>query len=28
VLKKSGRSNDEVLAEVLDTLAAWIDELA
>lgn len=28
VLKKSGRSNDEALAEVLDALAAWIDELA
>ncbi|MDE5442752.1 alpha/beta hydrolase [Bradyrhizobium sp. CSA207] len=28
VLRKSGRSNDEALAEVLDTLAAWIDELA
>ncbi|MDN3276099.1 hypothetical protein QWJ07_17680 [Frankia sp. RB7] len=28
VLKKSGRTNDEALAEVLDTLAAWIDELA
>lgn len=28
VLKKSGRSNDEALAEVLDTLAAWIDEVA
>ncbi|TCU65051.1 hypothetical protein EDE08_11456 [Bradyrhizobium sp. R2.2-H] len=28
VLKKSGRSNEEALAEVLDTLAAWIDELA
>lgn len=27
VLKKSGRSNDEALTEVLDTLAAWIDEL-
>ncbi|TYO64130.1 alpha/beta hydrolase [Bradyrhizobium hipponense] len=27
VLRKSGRSNDEALAEVLDTLAAWIDEL-
>jgi predicted alpha/beta-hydrolase family hydrolase len=27
VLKKSGRSNEEALAEVLDTLAAWIDEL-
>ncbi|WP_413815335.1 alpha/beta family hydrolase [Bradyrhizobium sp.] len=26
VLKKSGRSNDEALAEVLDTLSAWIDE--
>lgn len=24
VLKKSGRTNDEALAEVLDTLAAWI----
>jgi hypothetical protein len=28
VLKKSGRSNEEALAEVLDTLAAWIDRLA
>lgn len=28
VLKKSGRSNDEALAEVLDALAAWIDALA
>lgn len=28
VLKKSGRSNDEALNEVLDTLAAWIDRLA
>lgn len=28
VLKKSGRSNDAALAEVLDTLAAWIDALA
>jgi uncharacterized protein len=28
VLKKSGRTNDEALAEVLDTLAAWIDQLA
>ena len=28
VLKKSGRTNDEALAEVLDTLAAWIDKLA
>ncbi|MCA1430373.1 MULTISPECIES: alpha/beta family hydrolase [Bradyrhizobium] len=28
VLKKSGRSNDEALNEVLDTLAAWIDALA
>lgn len=28
VLKKSGRSNDEALTEVLDTLAAWIDRLA
>ncbi|MEY9181115.1 putative alpha/beta-hydrolase family hydrolase [Bradyrhizobium sp. USDA 326] len=28
VLKKSGRSNDEALTEVLDTLATWIDELA
>lgn len=28
VLKKSGRSNDEALNEVLDTLSAWIDELA
>ncbi|WP_249152336.1 alpha/beta family hydrolase [Bradyrhizobium liaoningense] len=28
VLRKSGRSNDEALTEVLDTLAAWIDKLA
>jgi predicted alpha/beta-hydrolase family hydrolase len=28
VLKKSGRSNEEALEEVLDTLTAWIDELA
>jgi uncharacterized protein len=28
VLKKSGRNNDEALAEVLDALAAWIDALA
>lgn len=28
VLKKSGRSNEEALAEVLDTLAAWIDGVA
>ncbi|WP_440636674.1 alpha/beta hydrolase family protein [Bradyrhizobium sp. PUT101] len=28
VLKKSGRSNDGALTEVLDTLAGWIDELA
>jgi predicted alpha/beta-hydrolase family hydrolase len=28
VLKKSGRTNDAALAEVLDTLAAWIDALA
>lgn len=28
VLKKSGRSNEEALTEVLDTLAAWIDEVA
>ncbi|UPJ58313.1 alpha/beta family hydrolase [Bradyrhizobium sp. 192] len=28
VLKKSGRSNEEALTEVLDTLAAWIDDLA
>ncbi|MHB0772005.1 alpha/beta hydrolase family protein [Bradyrhizobium sp. 5.13L] len=27
VLKKSGRSNDEALTEVLNTLVAWIDEL-
>ncbi|MCK1650217.1 dienelactone hydrolase family protein [Bradyrhizobium sp. 149] len=27
VLKKSGRTNDETLAEVLDTLVVWIDEL-
>lgn len=28
VLKKSGRTNDEALTEVLDTLAAWIGGLA
>ncbi|MET4802160.1 alpha/beta family hydrolase [Bradyrhizobium sp. LB11.1] len=28
VLKKSGRTSEEALTEVLDTLAAWIDELA
>ena len=28
VLKKSGRTNDEALTEVLDTLAAWIDKLS
>ncbi|MBR0850743.1 alpha/beta hydrolase [Bradyrhizobium diazoefficiens] len=28
VLKKSGRSNEDALTEVLDTLAAWIDALA
>nr|WP_228747984.1 alpha/beta family hydrolase [Bradyrhizobium sp. BR 10289] len=28
VLKKSGRTNDDALAEVLDALAAWIDRLA
>ncbi|MHC2624141.1 putative alpha/beta-hydrolase family hydrolase [Bradyrhizobium huanghuaihaiense] len=28
VLKKSGRSNDEALTEVLDVLEAWIDGLA
>ncbi|AWL98879.1 alpha/beta family hydrolase [Bradyrhizobium amphicarpaeae] len=28
VLKKSGRTNEEALTEVLDTLAAWIDRLA
>jgi predicted alpha/beta-hydrolase family hydrolase len=28
VLKKSGRTNEEALVEMLDTLAAWIDELA
>lgn len=28
VLKKSGRTNEEALTEVLDTLAAWIDGLA
>lgn len=27
VLKKSGRSNDEALTEVLDTLAVWINQL-
>nr|WP_306235200.1 alpha/beta family hydrolase [Bradyrhizobium sp. Bra64] len=27
VLKKSGRSNEQALTEVLDTLAAWIDGL-
>ncbi|MET3912144.1 putative alpha/beta-hydrolase family hydrolase [Bradyrhizobium sp. S3.3.6] len=28
VLKKSGRTNDEALTEVLDTLTAWIHQLA
>ncbi|MET4071219.1 putative alpha/beta-hydrolase family hydrolase [Bradyrhizobium sp. S3.2.6] len=28
VLKKSGRTNDGALTEVLDTLTAWIDQLA
>ncbi|UWU93078.1 alpha/beta family hydrolase [Bradyrhizobium sp. CB1015] len=28
VLKKSGRTNDEALTEVLDALAAWTDALA
>ena len=28
VLKKSGRTNDEALTEMLDALAAWIDRLA
>ena len=28
VLKKSGRTNEEAFAEGLDTLAAWIDQLA
>lgn len=28
VLRKSGRTNDEALTEVLDMLAAWIDALA
>jgi len=28
VLKKSGRTNEEALTEVLDTLTAWIDQLA
>ena len=28
VLKKSGRTNDEALTEVLDALAAWIDGVA
>ncbi|WFU41542.1 alpha/beta hydrolase [Bradyrhizobium sp. CB82] len=27
VLRKSGRSNEEAMKEVLDTLAAWINEL-
>ncbi|MGY8665673.1 alpha/beta family hydrolase [Bradyrhizobium sp. UFLA05-109] len=27
VLRKSGRSNEEAIEEVLDALAAWIDEL-
>jgi predicted alpha/beta-hydrolase family hydrolase len=27
VLKKSGRTNEEALSEVLDTLAGWIDKL-
>jgi fermentation-respiration switch protein FrsA (DUF1100 family) len=28
VLKKSGRSNEEAMEELLDALTAWIDELA
>ncbi|QIP06358.1 alpha/beta hydrolase family protein [Bradyrhizobium symbiodeficiens] len=28
VLKKSGRTNEEALTELLDTLAAWIDQLS
>jgi len=28
VIRTTGGSNDEALAEVLDTLAAWIDALA
>ena len=28
ILKKSGRTNEEALTEVLDTLAAWTDQLA
>jgi predicted alpha/beta-hydrolase family hydrolase len=28
VLKKSGRTNEEALTEVLDTLTAWIDQVA
>ncbi|WP_082906052.1 alpha/beta hydrolase family protein [Bradyrhizobium centrolobii] len=28
VLRKSGRTNEEALEEVLDTLMAWIDEIA
>ncbi|MGY4500253.1 putative alpha/beta-hydrolase family hydrolase [Bradyrhizobium sp. GM24.11] len=28
VLKKSGRTNEEALTEMLETLAAWIDKLA
>ena len=28
VLKKSGRTNEEALTEVLDTLATWVDKLA
>jgi len=28
VLKKSGRTNEQALDEVLDTLAAWIDQFA
>ncbi|MBB4374890.1 hypothetical protein GGD63_007728 [Bradyrhizobium sp. cir1] len=28
VLKKSGRTNDEALTEVLDALVAWIDQIA
>jgi uncharacterized protein len=28
ILRKSGRSNEEALEEVLDALTAWIDELA
>ena len=28
VLKSSGRSNNEVLVEILDALTAWVDAVA